>query len=80
MAGQLGLNVDQFMKDLKDKDAEFEKRIQADLALAEKLGVGGTPTFYLNGSQTMARDAAAWKNEIPDIADYMSKEPRYGGA
>ena len=67
LAGQLGLNVDQFMKDLKDKDAEFEKRIQADLALAEKLGVGGTPTFYLNGRQTMARDAAAWKNEIEAV-------------
>lgn len=49
LAKSLGLNVDKFRKDLKDKDAQFEKVIQADMALAQKVNVRGTPAFYING-------------------------------
>ncbi len=66
-AKTLGLNVDKFMKDYKDRDAEWEKRIQADMDLAEKVDVRGTPTFFLNGKKTMARDLASFKREIDEI-------------
>ncbi len=49
LAKSLGLNVDKFRKDLKEKDAQFEKFIQADMDLAAKINVRGTPAFYLNG-------------------------------
>ncbi len=63
-AGQLGLNVEQLLKDLKDKDAEFEKKIEADIALANQVDVRGTPTYFLNGKKTSARSTEAWKSEV----------------
>jgi protein-disulfide isomerase len=67
LAKQLGLNVDKFTKDLKDKDAEFEKKIQADMALAGKAEVRGTPTYFLNGKKSMSRDLEGWKKEIEAV-------------
>jgi protein-disulfide isomerase len=64
LAKQAGLNVDQFTKDLKDKDAEFEKKIQADMMLAGNSDVRGTPTYFLNGKKSNARDLEAWKKEV----------------
>lgn len=49
LAKKIGLNVDKFNKDLKAKDAEYEKVIADDMALAAKVSVRGTPAFYLNG-------------------------------
>ena len=49
LAKKIGLNVDKFNKDLKSKDADYEKIIEADIAQAGKVGVRGTPAFYLNG-------------------------------
>jgi protein-disulfide isomerase len=67
LAKQVGINVDQFTKDLKDKDAEFEKKIQADMALAQQADVQGTPTYFLNGKKNNARDLEAWKNEVEAV-------------
>jgi protein-disulfide isomerase len=64
LAGKAGLNVDQFLKDLKDKDAVFEKKIQADMDLGGKVDVRGTPTYYLNGKKSNSRTGDAWKAEI----------------
>jgi len=64
LAKQVGLNVDQFTKDLKDRDAEFEKKIQADMALAQQSDVQGTPTYFLNGKKNNARDLESWKREV----------------
>ena len=64
LAGKLGINVGQFSKDLKDKDAEFEKKIEADIALAGQSDVRGTPTYFLNGKKAMARTTQAWTTEI----------------
>mgnify|MGYP001563762491 CR=1 FL=1 len=52
LAKSIGLNIDKFRKDLKEKDAAFEKAIQADLDLAGKVNVRGTPAFYINGRMT----------------------------
>ena len=64
LAGKAGLNVDKFLKDLKDKDADYEKKIAADMALAGKSDVRGTPTYFLNGKKNAARTVEAWKAEI----------------
>jgi len=46
-ATQLGLDVEKFKKDVVSK--EVEARISADYAQATKLGVTGTPAFFVNG-------------------------------
>ncbi len=46
-AGEIGLNVDQFKKDLKT--AKTKSRIDADVKEASKLGLTGTPAFFING-------------------------------
>ena len=46
-ATQIGLDLDQFRKDLVSID--IKKRIDADMAEAAKLGVTGTPGFFVNG-------------------------------
>lgn len=66
-AKQLNLNYEKLMKDLKDNDAQYEKRIADDIALGDQADVQGTPTFYLNGKKTNARDAATYKVEIDKI-------------
>ncbi|MBF0570175.1 MAG: thioredoxin domain-containing protein [Candidatus Omnitrophica bacterium] len=64
LAGKAGLNVDQFVKDLKDKDAVYEKKIQEDFALGGNVDVRGTPTYFLNGKKSNSRTPEAWKAEI----------------
>jgi len=66
-AGNLGLDVEKFMKDYKEKDAEYQNIIQKDMALGRQVGVRGTPTFYINGRKTNARDFNSWKAEIERI-------------
>lgn len=49
-AGQLGLDVDRFKKDLVSP--ETKKKVDADAAEAARLGVTGTPGFFINGKFT----------------------------
>lgn len=46
-AKELGLNVDQFKKDMQSE--EIVKQVEADTKLAEKHGIQGTPGFFVNG-------------------------------
>ena len=46
-AGTLGLDVDRFKEDAAS--AEVKKRISDDMAEATRLGVTGTPGFFVNG-------------------------------
>jgi protein-disulfide isomerase len=48
-AQQLGLNTDQFKKDYSSN--KVNNAINADKAAGDKLGIEGTPTFYLNGKK-----------------------------
>ena len=66
-AKNLGLDYDKLMADYKNKDAQWEKQIQDDMQLATSVDVRGTPTFYLNGRKTNARDLASFKSEIDAI-------------
>lgn len=66
-AKEIGLNVEKFTNDLKNNDAKFEDIISKDMNLGVQVGVQGTPTFYLNGRKTLARDFNAYKVEIDRI-------------
>jgi protein-disulfide isomerase len=66
-ATKLGLNVDRFMKNLKEKDAAFDKKLDDDMALGNSSDVRGTPTYFLNGKKNMSRDLAGWKAAIDGI-------------
>ncbi len=46
-AGKIGLDVDRYKKDLASK--KVKSRIDIDSAAAAKLGVTGTPAFFVNG-------------------------------
>ena len=67
LAKQLGLDVNKFTKDLKDKDAQWEEWLDADVALAAQIDVRGTPTFFVNGRKSVARNFAQYKAEIDKI-------------
>jgi protein-disulfide isomerase len=47
IAEEVGLNMDQFRKDLADP--EIQAQIDVDVAQAKKVGVTGTPCFFVNG-------------------------------
>jgi len=64
LAKELGLNVKKFIDDYKNKDELWENYIQKDIDLASQVGVRGTPTFYINGKKTNARDLNSFKKEI----------------
>ncbi|MCB0317866.1 MAG: thioredoxin domain-containing protein [Bdellovibrionales bacterium] len=46
-AKDLGLDVEKFKTDLNDP--ELEKQLKADMDLAQKHGISGTPGFFVNG-------------------------------
>lgn len=76
LAGDLKLNVDKFWKDYTGKDAEWEQYIRQDIDLGSRVGVQGTPTFYINGRKTNARDAEGWKKEIEQILSARGGQER----
>ena len=66
-AQKLGLNYNKLMADYKNKDAQWEKQLQDDMKLVQSSDVRGTPTFFLNGHKTQARDDSSLKTEIDKI-------------
>lgn len=67
LAASLKIDTVRFVKDLKEKDTQWEKLIAADMEEGKKAEVMGTPTFYLNGKRTEARTAEELKKEIDQI-------------
>jgi protein-disulfide isomerase len=67
LAGKIGIDVVRFEKDMKEKDAQWEKVINEDLAAAKQAEVMGTPTFYINGKRTNARTLEEFKKEIDQL-------------
>jgi len=66
-AREIGLDMDRFDRDVKDP--EIRRRIDADSAEADSLGVSGTPGFfvngrYLSGAQPLARFQALIDEEL----------------
>lgn len=61
-AQQIGLNIEQFNKDLLDPDAKA--LIQADLKNGLETGVRGIPTLFVNGRRVKNRSLAGFKQMI----------------
>ena len=53
-AGSIGLNVDQFKKDMDGEEAKA--RVDSDYARGESLGIKLTPFLYINGQPVDAKD------------------------
>ena len=66
-AKNLGLDYNKLTADYKNQDARWEKQIQDDMQLGGAVDVRGTPTFYLNGRKTNARDLNSFKAQIDAI-------------
>jgi len=66
-AQSLKLDYNKLMADYKNKDAQWEKDIQDDMQLGSEADVRGTPTFYLDGHKTNARDISGFKAQIDPI-------------
>lgn len=66
-ATQLGLNMEQFAKDLQEGDGILDSWIREEQELGVKVNVQGTPTYFLNGRKTKARSVDEWKKAIADI-------------
>ena len=49
LANDLGLDIKKFERDMKDP--AIAKQVKADLEMADKLGVRGTPTFFVNNKR-----------------------------
>lgn len=67
LAKSLKLNMKKFEADYKGKDTQWEQMIQADYDLGLKSNVPGTPTYYINGHKSTARDLDSFKKEIDAI-------------
>ena len=50
-AAELGLDVDRFRRAMRDH--RHQARVEADMELGRRLGVQGTPTFFLNGRRLL---------------------------
>lgn len=62
-AKEVGLNVSQFEKSLKDNDAKYEEFIKADMDLGtNKAQVRGTPSIYVGGWELRDRSVQGIKD------------------
>ena len=70
-AKEIGLNVDQFKKDLTSQ--ELADQIAKDEKIAESLGIQGTPGFVVNG--VMVRGAYPFAHFKKIIDRWLSADP-----
>ena len=61
-AGEIGLNMAKFEKDMESP--EIAKQIDDDMALAQTVGVRGTPTIFVGGKRLMNRSMDGFKAMI----------------
>ena len=64
-ARKLGLDLPKFEADLASD--EVKAAVQEDMALAQRAGVRGTPTIFVNGRLLQARSLEGFKEIIEPI-------------
>lgn len=64
LAKQIGLDVKKFKKDFKEKDTLWNSYIAEDKAEFQRVGMTGTPTYFINGKRIEERDVDALKAVI----------------
>jgi protein-disulfide isomerase len=67
-AKQLGLNLDQFKKDYASDKAN--NAINADVAVANKLNVTGTPSFFINDKEVPLSDVFDNDKKLPTVEKF----------
>lgn len=66
-AKEIGLDVKKFEKDLKEKDAEYEKILNADMELGTKTAnVRGTPSIFVGGWELRERSVDGVKKLLKE--------------
>jgi protein-disulfide isomerase len=70
MAESIGLDMEAFNSCFDAN--KFEAEIQADLELAEQMGVSGTPTVFVNGRRVGQANSVASYQEIADAVNAIN--------
>jgi Na+/H+ antiporter NhaA len=74
-AGALGLDVEQFLRDLDDED--LQHRVERHVASAEASGVRGTPTFFIGDVRHVGPyDAATLRDALETQSGVAAREGR----
>ena len=74
-AGHLGLDVEQFLRDLDDED--LQHRVERHVASAEASGVRGTPTFFIGDVRHVGPyDAATLRDALEATTGVAAHEGR----
>lgn len=63
----LGLNKEQFQKDLQQADTS--SKIKNDIASGNSSGINATPTFYLNGTKIQPQSLEEFKTAVQKAID-----------
>jgi protein-disulfide isomerase len=66
-AKQIGLDMDEFKKDMSSP--EVKKVIAADMRLGQRVGIRGTPTFFVNGRVLQNRSVEGFKKAIDPVLE-----------
>lgn len=72
IAKSLELDMVQFKKDMES--ATIKAKIQKDLQDAQKAGVTGTPTVFINGRKPMQRSLSGFQAVIDDEIKKLGKK------
>jgi protein-disulfide isomerase len=75
-ARELGLDLDQFEADMKSD--EVKAQVQEDVAMAQRAGVRGTPTIFVNGRILQQRSLDGFKQIIDPILKEAAAAPPAG--
>ncbi|MBI4664918.1 MAG: thioredoxin domain-containing protein [Nitrospinae bacterium] len=74
-AREMAMDVNRFEKDMAKP--EFQKRIDADMQLAKKLNVNGTPAYFVNGVKiTGARELEYFEKVMNAVGATPGGQPR----
>jgi len=66
-AKQLGMDAARFERDMDNP--KYQRILDEDMALGKKLGVQGTPTYFINGARVVgARDLAYFERVITAVS------------
>ena len=74
-AKDLSMDAGRFERDMANPD--FQKRVDDDIALAKRLAINSTPTFFVNGARVAgARDAAYFDKVIAAVLESDKKKKK----
>lgn len=62
VAAKIGLDIEQYNKDMQSK--EIRSRLNKDMLEAQKAGVTGTPTIFINGKKLQNRSPQGFQAMI----------------